>query len=162
MSDAFNLLDETFTTIAVRFYNEDEEDFKPRGKTYNYKVPRSWDVKVDDLLVVPATSTLRIVKIAEVHDEPQFNGLPNLSYAVQRIDMTEHEQLQARERTFRDALRQVERQREKDALLESLKTSAAGSPAARVLLGEALALVGVEQPAPPPAPGHTTTVKEPL
>lgn len=154
MSDAFNLLDETFTTIAVRFYNYDEEDFKPRGKTYNYKVPRSWGVKVGDLLVVPATSTLRIVKIAEVHDEPQFNGLPNLSYAVQRIDMTEHEQLQAR--------RQVERQREKDALLESLKTSAAGSPAARVLLGEALALVGVEQPAPPPAPGHTTTVKEPL
>lgn len=141
--DVYNLLDESFTTVGVRFYNEDEEQFREKGKIYNYKVPKDWNVQVDDLLVVTATSTLRVVKVAEVHDEPQFNGLPTLRYAVQVIDMSAHEALMEREKTFRDALQKVERQREKDKLIETLKTSVAGSEAASVLLGQALAMIGV-------------------
>ena len=150
--DAYNLLDESFTTVAVTFYNDDEEDYSSKAKTYNYKVPKAWDIQVDTLLVVPATSTLRIVKVREVHEEPRFNGLPNLRWAVMAIDMTEHEALQARERMFRDALQKVERQKQKDALVHTLQTSAAGSAAASVLLGEALEMIGVSRMAPPMPP----------
>lgn len=141
--DAYNLLDESFTTVSVRFYNDDEDQFYEKGKSYNYKVPKTWNVAAGDLLIVPATSTLRIVKVAEVHAEPQFNGLPNLRYAVLRVDMTEYDELAAREAKFRNALQQVERQRKKAEIIETLKTSVAGSPAAAVLLGDALTMIGV-------------------
>lgn len=155
--DAYNLLDESFTTVGVRFYNDDEEAFREKGRTYNYKVPKDWNIQKDDLLIVPATSTLRIVKVAEVHDEPQFNGLPRLRYAVQRVDMSAHEELEGRERKFRDALQKVERQKQKDELVKTLTTSAAGSPEASLLLGDALAMIGVAAPSnePPAAPVNT-------
>ena len=149
--DAYNLLDESFTTVAVRFYNDDEARFREGGKTYNYKVPKHWPIEVDDLLVVQATRTLRIVKVAEVHAEPQFNGLPRLRYAVQKIDLLEHAALEAREQAFRDALQKVERQKQKDELVKMLQTSAAGSEAASVLLGEALAMIGVQGASAAPA-----------
>lgn len=152
MTDAYNLLDDSFTTVAVRFFNDDEGRFRERGKTYSYKIPRSWVVAPDDLLVVEATTTLRIVKVVERHDEPRFGNLPNLKWAVQKIDRTEHQALVARENKFRDALLQVERQ--KDALVAELQRQASGSEAARLMLGDALAEIGVQAPTiiPEPAP----------
>lgn len=148
MTDVFNLLDETFTTVGVRFLNEDEErfEYRERAKTYNYKVPRDWKLAVDDLLVVPATRTLRIVKIAEIHDEPQFNGLPNLRYAVGPVDMAAYIALNEREDKFRNALKAVERAKAKADVLDTLKTMASGSPAAMLLLGEALEMAGIAPP----------------
>lgn len=145
--DAFNLLDTTYITVAVRFFNEDECAHRETGKTYNYKAPRTAGIEVGDLLVVPATQTLRIVKVAEVHAEPQFNGLPNLKWIVQKVDRTEYDANLERERKFRDALQEVERVRKRDELIHTLTTTAAGSEAAKTLLGEALTMIGAV-PAP--------------
>jgi nucleoside-triphosphatase THEP1 len=142
MSDAFNLLDETFTTVGVVFYNNEDDEFRTRGKRYHYKVPRLWDVKVDDMLAVFANQKPTIVKVAVVHEEPDFNGLHTLQYAIQKIDMSMHDALRAREETFRNAMRVVERQRQKDELIDTLSKQAGGSEKAKELLAEALGMIG--------------------
>lgn len=156
--DAYNLLDESYTTVAVRFFNPDEVSHARSQKQYHYKIPRDWVVKEGTLLVVEASSTFRIVEVVTRHDEPQFNGLPKLKWVVQVIDLTAYIELNTREQMFRDALQAVARQRERDALITTLTTTASGSPAAKALLGEALSAIGVEVPtlasAAPPTPGH--------
>lgn len=142
MSDAFNLLDETFTTVGVVFFNSADEEFRARGKQYHYKVPRLWDVQKDALLVVFANRQPTVVKVVTVHDEPDFNGLDKLQYAVQVVDMSMHDALREREDAFRNAMRVVERQRQKDELIETLEKQAGGSDKAREMLREALGMIG--------------------
>ena len=142
MSDAFNLLDETYTTVGVVFYDTDQDEFRERGKQYNYKVPRAWEVQKDDLLVVFANRKPAVVKIAVVHDEPDFAGFAKLQYAVQRVDLSLHNALIEREETFRNAMRVVERQRQKDELIDTLNKQAGGSERAQQMLREALGLIG--------------------
>lgn len=142
MNDAFNLLDETYTTVGVVFFDNDQDDFRERGKQYNYKVPRLWDVKKDDLLAVFANRKPTIVKVAAVHEEPDFAGFAKLQYAIQKIDMSIHDALREREETFRNAMRVVERQRQKDELVETLQKQAGGSERAKALLSEALGMIG--------------------
>ena len=45
--NAFDLLDETYTTVRVRFLNFDEDSTSARRSPglYSYKIPRTWDVK---------------------------------------------------------------------------------------------------------------------
>lgn len=160
--DAFNLLDETYTTVGVTFYNAVDDDFKVRGKKYHYKVPRDWNVQPGDLLVAYANQQPCVVKVVEVHEEPDFAGFAQLQYAVQRVDLTQHEALRQRERTFRDALQAVERQRQKDELLETLQKQAGNSSHARTLLGEALALIGAPMVGEPPRADAARSVPDPV
>jgi len=152
--DAFNLLDETYTTVAVGFYNTVADEFRDRSRMYHYKVPKLWNVQKDDLLVVFANKQPAVVKVMVVHDEPDFAGFPTLQYAVQKVDLTVHDALRDREHTFRNALRVVERQRQKDELRETLVKQAGGSATARTLLSEALSMIGIGpvEPITPPPP----------
>ena len=92
----YSLLDQTFTTVRVRFERKSQqeiehslrakhgaspvqrpwaEDYDERGeRAYVYKVPKAWNVAVDDqLIVLTSQSGLSIVTVVHVDLEPDID-----------------------------------------------------------------------------------------
>lgn len=142
MTDIFNLLDENHTTARVVFSTE-TGTYLAHSKKYSYKVPRAWNLEKGELLVVSARGFFHVVKVAVVDLNPDMVGLSRLSYAIQKVDLTEHDAAGEREEKFRDALVQVERQKQKDELILTLEEQAKSPTPAGDMLREALGLLRV-------------------
>lgn len=136
--NTFDILDTTYQTVAVTFAGQ--------PKRYHYKVPIAWGVALHDYLVVPANNTISVVRVEEIHRTPNFNGLPKLKYAIQRVDTTEFDALVKREQDFAYAMQEIEREKERNSIREALRTMVSGSSVGAALLESALSVVGNAPP----------------
>lgn len=155
----YSLLDQTFTTVRVRFSKADtaavnnslrqkhdaspirrpwsEADEFDRGeRTYVYKVPKAWNVAGDDqLIVLTSQSGLSIVTVIHVDLEPDIDIDANHDYkwAVQKIDLSEFRDLTEREKSFKDQMTQIERVKQRESLVNSFRDSLPEGSEARKL-----------------------------
>lgn len=93
---------------------------QPAATGYQYKVPRAWDVKLDDFLVVNSPiNGISIARVVAVDQAASIDPDADFTYkwAVQKIDFTEHTELVKREGDFQMKMLEVERtaQREEAA-----------------------------------------------
>lgn len=169
----FSLLDQSSTTVRVSFDNEYvaedydgfsrppiRKDGKRRPKTYAYKVPKAWNVEENDTLVVNGVHGLALAHVVSVDGEPDIDIDADYDYkwAVQKVDMTEHNELVSREKNFQDTMLNVERVKQRESLLQSFRESLPEGTEARRLFEQTTASIAaptVEAPAnwaPPAAP----------
>jgi hypothetical protein len=114
---AFSMLDDSYRTVGVQFLGEDGDINAPsiRSKTYVYKAPKTWELVAGDFALVMVNTALKIVRICEIHAEPQIDLEAQYPYKwlVQKIDMSEYDALMTREQEFdafaKDHARQVQR-----------------------------------------------------
>lgn len=119
------LLQKGYTTIGVRFDNS--------SQVYTYKAPKSVAdaLAKDDLVVVPARNTFQVVKVVEVHAEPQIDVHKPLAlkWIVQKVDTTAYDDQTAREEEAIQKLQVAERAQAQAkalaVLLESVEDRAA-------------------------------------
>lgn len=170
----YSLLDQTFTTVRVKFERKSQQEIEQslrhkhgaspiqrpwaddydRGeRAYVYKVPKAWNVAVDDqLIVLTSQSGLSIVTVVHVDLEPDIDIDANHDYkwAVQKIDLTEFRDLTEREKAFKDQMTQIERVKQRESLVNSFRDSLPeGSEARRLFEATTTALA---PPTPPQAP----------
>ena len=159
----YSLLDQSFTTVLVTLVHEPVNYQAPaasappppgqRGKpplpwageaqytskTYTYKVPRDWTIAVDDYLVVHRdTSGLHIVRVVRVDAEPQIDIDASFDYkwAVQKLDLTTYQARIEAERTFADAMLQVERVRQRELMISGFHNNLPADSEARKLFDQ--------------------------
>lgn len=180
----FSLLDQTFTTVQVHIQGDkgvvpekprhakrfeegalDPEAVRharwsapePRDRTYTYKVPKAWAITEGDLLVVPTRGVLGFATVVTVDEFPVIDVDADFTYkwAIQRIDLQEHNALVDAERRFGETIQEVERVKQRESLLTSFRDSLPDGSAARALFEQTTAQLS-PPPAPPmapPAPG---------
>lgn len=172
----FSLLDTTFTTVMVVFSNtaplqkprsptpaisSDPRGWQsapPQEKRYAYKVPLAWKVEFGDRLLVEAQhSGLTIVEVVEVHETAQIDVDANHDYkwAVQKIDFTEYNALRNRELSFNETLRDIERVKQRESVMNDFREHLPADSEARKLFDSAVAALkapieGVATPADAP------------
>lgn len=113
------LLQKGYTTISVRF--------DAGGQLYTYKTPKSIadTLAKDDLVVVPTRNIFQVVKVAEVHAEPQIDVHKPLAlkWIVQKVDTTAYDDQTAREAEAIQKLQVAERAQAQAKALEVLMGS---------------------------------------
>lgn len=178
----FSLLDQTFTTVKVAFTDRvlpagtydngadlgeyDQGAGAPgtnlgqiktkgkRGRGYIYKVPKSWDIKEGDtLIVLTERAGLAFVHVVSVDEKPDIDVDAEFSYrwAVQKVDLTEFQKLTLKEEQFGNQMLEVERVKQRESLLESFRNSLPEGSAARTLFEQTTSSLQAP-PAPPAAP----------
>lgn len=178
----FSLLDQTFTTVQVHIHGDkapipqkpryvqryERGDLDPealRGahwsppvdpgvRTYTYKVPKTWGIKVGDLLVVPTRGTVGFGNVVTVDEFPVIDVDADFVYqwAVQRVDFEYHNELVENERKFGETIQEVERVKQRESLLTSFRESLPEGSAARALFESTTAqLQAPPVPQAPPA-----------
>lgn len=128
-----SLLQSGFTTIQVTFdLNFDEKDDpvlrarnrNNRVKSYTYKVLEKDNVKVGDMVVVDSPSDgLCIVQVVGVDAKPRIELDAPFSYKwiVQKVDRSVYDDLLRQEERFREALVEVERVKQREAVMKSFQ-----------------------------------------
>lgn len=170
----FSLLDTSFTTVAVVFgalssaaiasmpitpghYHMTDDDYfssDPRMKAppappqqkqlYVFKVPKLWDVKVGQVLVVPGKDTLMsFVTVVRVDEVPEIDIDANHDYkwAIQAVDTTEYEALVDNEKRFKAGMMEVERTKQRELLVNSFRDSLPEGSEARRLFDQTTAVL---------------------
>lgn len=132
----------------------------PQGaKTYTYKVPLDANIQDGDFVVVYRDTTgLNIGMVTRVDAAPQIDVDANYDYKwiVQRIDREAYQARVDAERVFADAMLNVERARQQEAMIRGFHENLPEGSEARRLFDQTvqkLAAPTVVQ-APPPA-GNT-------
>jgi len=128
----------------------------PQEKRYIYKVPLAWKVEPGDLLLVESpNSGLTIVSVIEAHDSPQIDIDANHEYkwAAQKIDLSEYNALRDREAKFKDTMRDIERVKQRETVVEDFRNHLPADSEARKLFDNAVSALaapieGVATPAP--------------
>lgn len=107
----------------------------PPMPSYQYKVPKAWNVKAEDFLVVSGHQGLTVVRVLEVDDTASIDPDASHDYkwAIQRVDFSEFDQLTAKERLFQEAMLGVERVRQKEQLMSSFRDQLPDGSEARAL-----------------------------
>ena len=107
-----SLLQTGYTTVQARFQSS--------GRLYTYKAKKD-QVKKGDHAVVNAPGGLAIVEIIKVDKAPCINvDAPyNYKWLVQKVDLSEYNQVVALEVEFNEVIAEVERERKKEELLNS-------------------------------------------
>ena len=128
-----SLLQTGFTTIAVAFdYNADADtdpvlrarNRSTRVKEYSYKALLTDNIKVGDLVVVDSPSEgLIIVQVIRVDAKPRIELDAPFAYKwiVQKIDRSRYDNLLAQEAEFKEALVEVERVKQREAVMKSFQ-----------------------------------------
>lgn len=125
---------------------------------FTYKVPRAWNVQEGDQLIVLAPRDgLKVVLVVRADDNPVIDVDAEFDYrwAVQKVDMTEFQELTLKEQKFGVQLQEIERVKQRESLMDSFRSSLPEGSAARLLFEQTTAsLQGepVAPPAPPQAP----------
>lgn len=113
------LLQKGYTTVNVRF--------DTGGPLYTYKVSKTIAATLakDGLVVVPAQNAFKVVKVVEVHDEPQIDVHKPLAlkWVVQKVDTTAYDDQTAREAEAIQKLQVAERAQAQAKALEVLMGS---------------------------------------
>lgn len=84
------------------------KEFKTVGVTYPrsamvYTFKTDYDCKVGDKAVVFTNGHWSVVRIVEVHDEPQLDGSYNYTWLVQMVDRTHFDELVQKDKEMNDA-----------------------------------------------------------
>lgn len=114
------LLQEGYTTIQVVF----NDDVRGRSKPYTYKAPLSAGVEVGDRVVVDSPSKgLVVVEVVGTDKAPRIDLDADFTYKwiVQKVELKAYEEQLEREAKAMDALQEVERQRQRDILLQEFQ-----------------------------------------
>ena len=125
-----------------------------RGRGYTYKVPKSWDIKEGDtLIVLTERNGLSFVHVVSVDDMPDIDVDADFHYrwAVQKVDLTEFQELTLKEEQFGRQMIEVERVKQRESLLDSFRNSLPEGSAARTLFEQTTASLQAP-PIPPAAP----------
>lgn len=90
-----------YTTIQVTFPNS------PR--LYTYKAPLNFNLRVGDIVVVPASEEFKLVEVIKVHKNPKLlsNEGVVLRWVVQKVDFTNYQNLVESENQLREQLEDV-------------------------------------------------------
>jgi hypothetical protein len=112
------LVQDDYTTAQVAFTTGTVS-----SKQYTYKVPTAWDVQAGDRLVVLAPDGLAIVLVKNVDRVPKIDVDAGFTYkwAVQKVNMHEFTERNAKEQAFAERLAEVERIRQRDEVLENAR-----------------------------------------
>lgn len=124
-----------------------------RGRGYTYKVPKAWDIKEGDtLIVLTERAGLAFVHVVSVDDMPDIDVDADFHYrwAVQKVDLTEFQELTLKEEQFGRQMIEVERVKQRESLLDSFRNSLPEGSAARTLFEQTTA--SLSPPVPPQAP----------
>jgi len=126
-----SLLQTGFTTVGVTFEVNMDANFDPtlrtrnqRVKEYTYKALESDNLQVGDLVVVDSPSEgMVIVRVTRVDSKPRIDLDVPFSYKwiVQKIDRTRYDNLLKQEADFKEALVEVERVKQREAVLKSFQ-----------------------------------------
>lgn len=177
----FNLLDQGYKTIRVVFSDGpyspqapaqsrsgapmpppapraawDDTGDSPVG--YIYKAPIDTKLTAGESYVVVNSphGGLKVAQVVQVHARPEidFDGDTDYKWIVQAIDLSEYNANVERERNFNDAMVEVERERQRENVMESFRNKLPeGSHARQMFDQQVQAVAGLQQPAPlsPPA-----------
>lgn len=132
------LLQNDFTTCQCEFAGS--------SKTYTYKVKRDFDLQAGDWVVVESPSTgLTVVKVVEVHSEPAIDLDSGITYKwiVDKVDLQRYQSIREQEEKFFKTMQEIERVKQRDALLKNLREAYPEGSDARLLFDEAVQPFGV-------------------
>ena len=175
----FSLLDQSFTTVRVIFNaeaqlqdsplmragpernklttpwrdNGDGSHAHPTGRSYVYKVPKSWDVQVEQhLVVVDRGGDLAVVFVVQVDSAPDIDvdAAYDYKWAVAKVDMTEFHDLNRREKQFGEAMLEIERTKQRESLVASFRDSLPEGSEARRLFEQTTSSLGAPTIEHPP------------
>lgn len=176
----FALLDRTFTTIRVAFqkdaleserlagsvkvrFNDDMLD-EPKVRGYIYKAPLSDGIQAGDHVVVSTHKGFAVAKVLEVHNLPQIDVDADFDYKwiVQKVDTTAFDARVNRETDFGQMMLEVERTRQREALVDDMRRHLPEGSEALALFERATMLVegtvGQAAPVTPPNAGSASTL----
>lgn len=114
-------------------------------------MPKEWALKVDDHVVIDSPRGLAVARVVSIDASAQIDVDADFDYrwAVQRVDTSAYDARVAKEQSFSGMMLDVERTRQREALLEDMRKHLPEGSAARALFEDATKLIDV------PAPVHT-------
>jgi len=124
-----------------------------RGRGYTYKVPLAWDVKEGQtVIVLTPQNGLKFAHVVSVDEKPDIDVDADFDYrwAVQKVDLTEFQELTLKEQQFGAQMLEVERVKQRESLMDSFRASLPEGSAARTLFEQTTA--SLAPPVPPQAP----------
>lgn len=164
MNHLVSLLQEGYTTVKVEFgsigqippidyvldepWNGAQAHQQPARATqqrYTYKC--FFDCKVGDVVVVPPTGKgLGLATVVAVDPEPDLNFEGDIEYKwlIAKVDFTQYINVQGKETALIRGLRDVERQKERQALLDHYQLALPQEGEARKLIDEARQIGGAK------------------
>lgn len=173
----FSLLDTSYTTIGVRFQNQSYPAPPPMSRDsegslrtkhapssqhdsftdgYTYKVPKDWDVREGNLVVVESglTGALELASVVRVDLTPNIDVDADFDYkwVVQLVDLADYSVRVQKEADFNKSMLEVERVKQRESLLDSFRNSLPEGSAARELFEATTATLPAATPAPMPVP----------
>jgi hypothetical protein len=122
-------------------------------RSFAYKVPRTWNVQVDEqLLVDTPNGGLKVAYVVEVDSLASIDPDADFDYkwAVQKIDRSEYDRLVAQEQKFQETMLEIERVRERETAMQKFRDHLPEGSEARRIFEDAVAQIA--PPAPPAAP----------
>lgn len=140
-----SLMQEGFTTVAVVFARDTRAEF-PVGqqRSYTYKCPSdvAESLTAGDLVIVPPSNDTKLPSIAtvvRVDDEPELNFEGDIQYKwlIGKVDTSRYDDIQKKEKAMVKVLRDSERQRQREQLLESYQMSLPQDAESRKLFNQA-------------------------
>ena len=132
------LLQNGYTTIQVQF--------ELGGRLYTYKARGT--IAVGDIVVVDTPSRgLSTAQVVVVHPSPRIDIDSNIQYKwiVQVVDRTEYDRVAAQEQQFLDTMIEIEKVRQRDALMQSFKEHLPEGSAARAMFDAAVGQLGIAE-----------------
>lgn len=116
------LLQSEFTTVKVNFLEGYTYGQPPSGKLYTYKT-RDKFIKVDDVCVVEANGSLKLVKVKEVDQfaDIDLGSEKNYKWIIQRVDLEAHNAVVEAEKKVGVLLTHVARLKQRNAVVEEVK-----------------------------------------
>jgi len=170
----YSLLDATFTTINVVFQRDEnkaaeasvklrqrfnDDTLSADRRTFVYKAPLAMGVEAGDFCVINTQNGLSVVKVDSVDATPQIDTDADFDYKwiVQKINLTAYDARVKRESAFTDMLRDVERVRQRETLVNDMREHLPAGSEARAMFDRAtMQLTGstsaspLTEPAAPP------------
>lgn len=116
----------TNARVRAPWVHDDYTEQRSSERDYIYKVPKAWNVKENDhLVVLSPLGGLTVVHVHAVDDQPDIDIDAERSYkwAVCKINTTEFDDLRRREKEFDSSMLQIERVKQRDGLLEAYRQS---------------------------------------
>lgn len=144
-----SLLQEQYTTINISFDNDMTDEDPPyrarnrgqQAKRYTYKARLCDNIKAGDHVIVDTPHNgLTIVVVESIDPTPNINLSAPFPYKwiVQKVDRTVYDELVRREEAFRLALVEVERQKQREAVLKDINEHLPPDSEARKLFDAAI------------------------
>jgi len=153
-----SLLQTGFTTIQVTFSNEEvvgtkqpDQAFPNRTRrrqvqTYTYKALETDNIQPGDCVIVDSPHEgLQIVTVTHVDTKPNIDLSAPFPYkwVVQKVDRSRYDDLLKQEQSFKDALVEVERVKQREEVLASFKEHLPANSEARKLFDTTIESVQV-------------------